>query len=72
MIGTEMLIESWSIDRPTEYIRNARKITQAAVDKVAASLQEFGFRQPIVVIVQPVVFGRTFRPTTQKTQPERA
>jgi DNA modification methylase len=49
MIMTEMLIESWPIDRPIEYIRNARKITQAAVDKVAASIQEFGFRQPIVV-----------------------
>ena len=41
MIGTEMLIESWPIDRPNDYARNARKITQAAVDKVAASLQEF-------------------------------
>jgi DNA modification methylase len=49
MIGTELLIESWQIDRPIEYARNARKITQAAVDKVAASIQEFGFRQPIVV-----------------------
>ena len=49
MIKTEMLIESWPIDRPIEYVRNARKITQAAVDKVAASIQEFGFRQCIVV-----------------------
>ena len=49
MIGTEMLIESWPIDRPIEYVRNARKITQAAVDKVAASIKEFGFRQCIVV-----------------------
>src|SRR5580704_10623377 len=49
MIGTELLIESWPIDRPIEYARNARKITAAAVDKVAASIQEFGFRQPIVV-----------------------
>jgi ParB-like chromosome segregation protein Spo0J len=44
-----MLVEMWPIDRPIEYARNARKITQAAVDKVAASIQEFGFRQPIVV-----------------------
>ncbi len=49
MIATELLIESWPIDRPIEYPRNARKITQAAVDKVAASIQAFGFRQPIVV-----------------------
>ena len=31
------------------YARNARKIPQKAIDKVAASLQEFSFRQPIVV-----------------------
>src|SRR5579863_1175385 len=31
------------------YARNARKITDKAVDKVAASIKEFGFRQPIVV-----------------------
>ncbi len=49
MIGQEMIIESWPIDRPIEYSRNARKITQAAVDKVAASIQEFGFRQALVV-----------------------
>ena len=49
MIATEMLIESWPIDKPIEYARNARKITQAAVDKVAASIKEFGFRQCIVV-----------------------
>src|SRR6266481_10042561 len=46
---TDMLVETWPIDRPIEYARNARKITQAAVDKVAASIHEFGFRQPIVV-----------------------
>ena len=49
MIATEMLIELWPIDRPIEYSRNARMITQAAVDKVAASIKEFGFRQPVVV-----------------------
>jgi hypothetical protein len=31
------------------YARNARKIPQQAVDKVAASIKEFGWRQPIVV-----------------------
>src|SRR6516162_8073157 len=49
MTLNDMVIEMWPIDRPIEYARNARKITQAAVDKVAASIQEFGFRQPIVV-----------------------
>jgi ParB-like chromosome segregation protein Spo0J len=55
MIGTELLIESWPIDRPIEYARNARKITASAVDKVAASIQEFGFRQPIVVDKENVI-----------------
>ena len=31
------------------FARNARKIPQQAIDKVAASIQEFSFRQPIVV-----------------------
>lgn len=42
MIATEMPIESWPIERPIEYARNARLITQTAVDKVAASIKEFG------------------------------
>jgi len=55
MTGTEMLIEMWLIDRLIEYARNARLITQAAVDKVAASIKEFGFRQPIVVDKKGVI-----------------
>jgi DNA modification methylase len=55
MIGTELVVESWPADRPLEYPRNARKITQAAVDKVAKSLQAFGFRQPIVVDREDVI-----------------
>ena len=51
MIAAEMLIELWPIDKPIEYARNARRITQAAVDKVAASIKEFGWRVPIVVDV---------------------
>lgn len=43
-----MKIEMVGIDRIVPYARNPRKNT-AAVDKVAASLREFGFRQPIVV-----------------------
>lgn len=44
-----MLVESWPIERPIPYARNARKIPPTAVDKVAASIKEFGWRQPIVV-----------------------
>jgi DNA modification methylase len=44
-----MKIELWPIDRPVPYAKNPRKIPQSAIDKVAASIKEFGWRQPIVV-----------------------
>ena len=37
------------------YARNARKIPQEAIDKVAASIKEFGWQQPIVVDTERVV-----------------
>lgn len=52
---TEMLVESWPIEKPIEYARNARMITQSAIDKVAASIQEFGFRQPLVLDKEGVI-----------------
>lgn len=39
----------WPIDRPIPYARNSRKIPERAIDKVAASINEFGWRVPIVV-----------------------
>jgi len=48
-------IEWWDIDKVIPYARNARKISQAAVDKVAASIAEFGWRQPIVVDAKGVI-----------------
>lgn len=50
-----MVIESWPISKPIPYARNARKISSAAVDKVAASIKEFGFRQPLVVDSEAVL-----------------
>jgi DNA modification methylase len=50
-----MQVELWAVDRPIAYARNARKISDAAVDKVAASIKEFGWRQPIVVDEQGVI-----------------
>ena len=49
-----MQIESWPIDRPKPY-RNNPRINDDAVDAVARSIQEFGFRQPIVVDEQDVI-----------------
>jgi ParB-like chromosome segregation protein Spo0J len=45
----------WPIDRPIPYVRNSRKIPERAVDKVAASIQEFGWRVPIVVDKNDVI-----------------
>lgn len=50
-----MVIEQWPPDRPRPYPRNPRKIPEAAVAKVAASIREFGFRQPVVVDSDGVV-----------------
>src|SRR5580658_302300 len=44
-----MNIEIRSLSEILPYEKNARKIPQRAVDKVAASLQEYGWQQPIVV-----------------------
>lgn len=50
-----MKVELWPIDRPVPYAKNPRKIPQSAIDKVAASINEFGWRQPIVVDANGVV-----------------
>ena len=50
-----MKIEIWSLDRIRPYEKNARKIPKRAVDKVAASLLEFGWQQPIVVDKKGVI-----------------
>ncbi len=44
-----MQIDTWPIDRVRPYDANPRTISTAAIDKVAASLQAFGWRQPLVV-----------------------
>jgi DNA modification methylase len=62
-----LTIEWWDTDRPIDYERNARKITVAAVDKVADSIEAFGFRQPIVVDVNGViVIGHVRRRAARK------
>lgn len=42
------VIEWWPIDRPRDYPRNARKWSAQAVDKVALSIKQYGWRQPLV------------------------
>jgi DNA modification methylase len=43
-----LAVEAWPVDRPKPYAKNPRR-NDAAVDKVAASIREFGWAQPIVV-----------------------
>ena len=45
----------WPIDKPIPYARNSRKIPERAIDKVAASIKEFGWRQAIVVDKDSVI-----------------
>jgi DNA modification methylase len=49
-----MKVELWKISDITPYPGNPRQ-NDAAVDAVAASIKEFGFRQPIVVDEQGVI-----------------
>ena len=49
-----MQIETWPIDRPQPYDKNPR-LNDDAVEVVAKSIREFGFRQPIVVDEDGVV-----------------
>ncbi|MEX1229489.1 MAG: ParB N-terminal domain-containing protein [Planctomycetaceae bacterium] len=61
-----MKIELWPLARITPYERNPR-INDGAVDAVARSLQEFGFRQPIVVDTDGVIIvGHTRYKAAQK------
>ena len=43
-----LAVEMWPIDRPRPYAKNARKWGNKAIEKVANSIREFGWRQPIV------------------------
>ena len=57
---SNMTIQEVAVDAVTPYEKNPRKIPQEAIDKVAASIKEFGFKQPIVVDKDMVIsVGRT-------------
>ncbi len=47
--ATDFKVELWPIDKPKPYEQNARVIPQAAIEKVAASIQQYGWQQPLVV-----------------------
>jgi DNA modification methylase len=54
---TAMPVVNWPIDKPRPYPHNPRRISDLAIAKVAASIREFGFRQPIVVDGDGVVIA---------------
>ena len=50
-----MTVSNWPIDDVKPYEGNPRTITDLAVKKVADSIREYGWRQPIVVDKQGVI-----------------
>jgi DNA modification methylase len=59
--------EAWPLARPRPYDKNARKLSPKAVEKLAASIKAFGFRQPIVVDEKDVIIaGHTRLMAAQK------
>jgi ParB-like chromosome segregation protein Spo0J len=68
-----MEVNLWPLGKITPYARNARKIPPQAVNKVAASIQEFGWRQPIVVDRQGIIIcGHTRLLAAQKLGLDKA
>ena len=51
-----MIIENLPIENLIPYIRNPRK-NENTIEKVTASIHEFGFRQPIVVDAENVIIA---------------
>jgi DNA modification methylase len=48
-------IELWPIERVIPYENNPRVVPKRAIEKVAASIRQFGWRQPIVVDTEGVI-----------------
>lgn len=57
MAGITFTVEEWACDKVIPYARNARQIPDSAVSKVAASIKEFGWQQPIVVDPDGVILA---------------
>ena len=51
----DLQVQWWPIDRLVPYARNSRKIPDRAIDKVATSIKEFGWRQAIVTDKEGVI-----------------
>jgi DNA modification methylase len=63
----KMEVTMWPLEKIIPYARNARRIPPQAVDKVTASIREFGWRVPIVVDKRGVIIcGHTRLLAAQK------
>lgn len=57
MSDQHLQVQWWPTEKPIPYARNARVCPDAAIAKVAGSLQEFGWKQPIVVDAGGVIIA---------------
>lgn len=61
-----LAIELWPIERLIPYPKNARVVSARAVETLADSIREFGWRQPVVVDAKDVIImGHTRRLAAQ-------
>jgi len=56
-MGSGLTVEWWPTEKPVPYGRNPRVAPEAAITKVAGSLAEFGWRQPIVVDEEGIILA---------------
>ena len=69
----DLKVCSWPIRELIPYARNSRKIPERAIDKVAASINEFGWRVPIVVDQDGVIIcGHTRLARGEEAGPPRS
>src|ERR1017187_8074175 len=52
-----LAVEWWPIEKAVPYARNARICPESAVAKVAGSIHEFGFKNPILVDTEGVIIA---------------
>ncbi|MFA9261773.1 MAG: ParB/Srx family N-terminal domain-containing protein [Undibacterium sp.] len=57
MSKSDHTIEIWELDKIKPYERNAKKHPKEQVEKLAASIREFGYNQPIVVDADGIIIA---------------
>ena len=55
--ASTLKVEWWPIEKPLPYARNARVCPESAISKVAGSIHEFGFKNPILVDGEGVIIA---------------